>query len=154
VRVPRRIQELRADVRIAIDTLTQQLGHSPTLAELAAHLYTNEAAIIAALDSAHAYRAVSLDTPVQADEPAVGIIDTIGEVDPALEGVENQLALSSVLTAIPRRERQIIVLRFFGNMIQSEIAAELGISQMHVSRLLTQALDVLRQCLVGRPQTS
>jgi RNA polymerase sigma-B factor len=148
VRVPRRLQELRLDIGKASGDLAQQLGHSPTVAELAHHLGVGEDDIIEAMESGHAYRALSLHAPVAGDESGTELADMLGDVDPDLENVENREALRPLIAKLPQREQRIIVMRFFGNMTQSQIAAQLGISQMHVSRLLAHAMGVLREGLL------
>jgi RNA polymerase sigma-B factor len=147
VRVPRRLQELRASLSSATAQLTQNLGRSPTVAELAVHLGVNEEEVLEGLESANAYAAVSLEATDDADGQSV--LDTLGGVDEALEGVEYRESLKPLLDSLPERERRILVLRFFGNMTQSQIAGELGISQMHVSRLLARTLSQLRDRLLN-----
>jgi RNA polymerase sigma-B factor len=146
VRVPRRLQELRAALSSATAELTQDLGRSPTVSELAAKLGVDEEAVLEGLESANAYAALSLDANDNEGGPSVA--DTLGEHDDALEGVEYREALKPLLDMLPERERRILLLRFFGNMTQSQIAAELGISQMHVSRLLARTLTQLRERLL------
>jgi len=148
VRVPRRLQELRLDIGKAGADLAQQLGHSPTVAELAEHLGVNEDDVIEAMESGHAYRALSLHAPVAGDDSGAELADMLGGLDPDLENVENREALRPLLAKLPQREQRIIVMRFFGNMTQSQIATQLGISQMHVSRLLAHAIGVLREGLL------
>ncbi len=146
VRVPRRLQELRASLSSATAQLTQDLGRSPTVHELASHLGVSEEDVLEGLESANAYAAVSLEATDDTDGQSV--LDTLGETDDALEGVEYRESLKPLLDSLPERERRILVLRFFGNMTQSQIAAELGISQMHVSRLLARTLSQLRERLL------
>jgi RNA polymerase sigma-B factor len=149
VRVPRRLQELRLEITRASADLAQQLGRSPTIADIAAHLSVSEEDVVQGLDSGHAYRAMSLQAPVQGEEPVTELSDLIGGVDPDMECVEDREALRPLVAKLPRREQQIIALRFFGNMTQSQIAERMGMSQMHVSRLLGHALGQLRQGLTG-----
>jgi RNA polymerase sigma-B factor len=149
VRVPRRLQELRLEITKASGDLAQQLGRSPTVADLAAHLHVREEDIIEGIDSAHAYRALSLHAPVSGDEAATELGDLLGDIDHDMENVEDREALRPLIARLPQREQKIIAMRFFGNMTQSQIAAELGISQMHVSRLLSHALGVLREGLTN-----
>jgi len=144
VRVPRRLQELRLEITKVSDDLAQRLGRSPTVADLAAHLDVSDEEVIEALDCAQAYRALSLHAPVSGDESGGELIDLLGGIDPEMATVEDRAALRPALARLPEREQRIIAMRFFGNMTQSQIAAEIGISQMHVSRLLTHALSVLR----------
>ncbi|HEV7896507.1 MAG TPA: RNA polymerase sigma factor SigF [Planosporangium sp.] len=149
VRVPRRVQELRLEIIRATGDLAQRLGRSPTVADLAAHLRVREEDIVEGLDSAHAYRALSLQAPVQGEEPSTELADLLGSVDRQLEQVEDREALRPLIAGLPHREQRIIALRFFGNMTQSQIAVDIGISQMHVSRLLSHALGVLRRGLLS-----
>jgi RNA polymerase sigma-B factor len=148
IRVPRRLQELKLTLTKATAELSQTLGRSPTVAELASHLGLHEEEILEGLESANAYSAVSLDASDGGDEDAPAVADTLGMVDEALEGVEYRESLKPLLERLPPREKKILVLRFFGNMTQSQIAAELGISQMHVSRLLARTLTQLREGLL------
>jgi RNA polymerase sigma-B factor len=150
VRVPRRLQELRLEITKVSGELAQDLGRSPTVADLAVRLNVSEEDIIEGLDCGQAYRAMSLDAPVGGeggDTGQNGLVDLLGDVDHDLENIENREALRPLIARLPRREQKIIAMRFFGNMTQSQIAAELGISQMHVSRLLAQALRALREAL-------
>ncbi|HEY9410509.1 MAG TPA: RNA polymerase sigma factor SigF [Jiangellaceae bacterium] len=151
IRVPRRLQELRLSISAITTQLTQDLGRSPTVAELAKSLQVSEDEVLEALESATAYSTLSLDAPEPGDTSGQSTIDTLGAEDAALEGVENREALSRLLAGLPERERRIVMLRFFGGMTQSQIAAEIGISQMHVSRLLSKTLVVLREGLLADP---
>jgi RNA polymerase sigma-B factor len=150
VRVPRRLQELRLEITKISGDLAQTLGRSPTVADLATRLHVSEEDIIEGLDCGQAYRAMSLDAPIGGDttDPGHnGLLDLLGDVDHDMENIENREALRPLIARLPAREQKIIAMRFFGNLTQSQIAAELGISQMHVSRLLTQALRTLREGL-------
>jgi RNA polymerase sigma-B factor len=148
VRVPRRVQELRLQIGKVTEELTHSLGRSPTVADLAVRLEVSEEEIIEGIDSGHAYRALSLHAPVGGEDGDTGLVDLIGDVDHDMENVEHREALRPLIAQLPAREQKIIAMRFFGNMTQSQIAAELGISQMHVSRLLSHALTVLRDGLL------
>ena len=147
VRVPRRLQELKLALAKAIGELAQNLGRAPTVAELAGHLQMSEEEVLEGLESANAYSTVSLDAPDSGDEDAPAVAESLGMVDDALEGVEYRESLKPLLEQLPPREKRILLLRFFGNMTQSQIATELGISQMHVSRLLARTLAQLRDGL-------
>ena len=148
VRVPRRLQELKLSLTKAIGELAQREGRAPTVSELAAHLQMSEEDVLEGLESANAYSTVSLDAPDSGDEDAPAVADSLGIVDEALEGVEYRESLKPLLERLPPREKKILLLRFFGNLTQSQIAAELGISQMHVSRLLARTLAQLREKLL------
>jgi len=148
VRVPRRLQEHQAELTRAHDTLTQQLGRSPTVHELASAMNLSDEEVLDALEARHAYAVDSLDAggPDDATHPRA-VAEAMGGLDEALEAVEERESLRPLIEALPERERRIIMLRFFGNMSQSQIAEEMGISQMHVSRLLARTLADLRQGL-------
>ena len=148
IRVPRRLQELKLALTKATSELSQRNGRSPTVAELAAYLQMTEEEVLEGLESSNAYSAVSLDAPDGSDADAPSVQDTLGSVDESLEGVEYRESLKPLLEQLPAREKKILLLRFFGNMTQSQIAAELGISQMHVSRLLARTLAQLREGLL------
>ncbi|MFL6137014.1 MAG: RNA polymerase sigma factor SigF [Frankiaceae bacterium] len=148
IRVPRRLQELKLLLTKATGELSQKNGRSPTVAELAAHLEMSEEEVLEGLESANAYSAVSLDAPDGTDDDSPSVSDSLGIQDDALEGVEYRESLKPLLERLPPREKKILLLRFFGNMTQSQIAAELGISQMHVSRLLARTLAQLREGLL------
>jgi RNA polymerase sigma-B factor len=149
IRVPRRLQELKLSLTKATSELSQRLGRSPTVAELAGHLGMSEEEVLEGLESANAYSAVSLDAPDGGDEDSPAVADTLGVEDESLEGVEYRESLKPLLDQLPPREKRILLLRFFGNMTQSQIAADLGISQMHVSRLLARTLTQLRAGLLA-----
>ncbi|MCA1222573.1 RNA polymerase sigma factor SigF [Streptomyces sp. 8L] len=147
VRVPRRLQELRLSLTTATAELSQQHGRSPTVHELAERLGISEEEVLEGLESANAYSTLSLDVP-DTDDESPAVADTLGAEDEALEGVEYRESLKPLLEDLPPREKRILLLRFFGNMTQSQIAQEVGISQMHVSRLLARTLAQLRERLL------
>jgi len=148
VRVPRRLQELRLELGKISGDLAQELGRSPTVADLAGRLSVSEEEVIEGLESGHAYRALSINVPVGGDESGAELGDLLGDVDRALEAVDYRESLRPVIARLPEREQRIIAMRFFGNLTQTQIAQRLGISQMHVSRLLAHALTFLRGELV------
>jgi RNA polymerase sigma-B factor len=149
VRVPRRLQELRLSLASATSELSQKQGRSPTVSELAAHLKITDEEVLEGLESANAYSTLSLDAgdSGSGDEP-MPVAETLGVEDEGLEGVAYRESLKPMLEQLPPREKKILMLRFFKNMTQSEIAAEIGISQMHVSRLLARTLAQLREGLL------
>jgi RNA polymerase sigma-B factor len=150
VRVPRRLQELRLALTKASDELSQTLDRSPTVPELAHSLGVSEEDVVDGLAVGNAYTASSLDSPSMEEDGGEGsLADRLGYEDTALEGVEYRESLKPLLAKLPPRERQIIMLRFFANMTQSQIGEEVGISQMHVSRLLTRTLAQLREGLIS-----
>jgi len=142
MRVPRRLQDLGRRVSSAREELTHSLGRSPTVQELAAHLDEDVDLVLEALDSATAYSTVPLPTASEDVDLA-----HLGFVDEGLELVEDRATLRPLLARLPTRERTILALRFIRGMSQSQIAAEVGVSQMHVSRLLTRSLAQLRDAL-------
>ena len=148
VRVPRRLQELRLSLTAATGELSQRNGRSPTVPELAAYLKLSEEEVLEGLESANAYSTLSLDAGESNDDDSVAVVDTLGVDDEGLEGVEYRESLKPMLEQLPAREKKILLLRFFRGMTQSEIAAEVGISQMHVSRLLARTLAQLREGLL------
>lgn len=149
VRVPRRLQELVAQVMAGNSRLTREKSQRPTLPELARELGLTEAEVAEALSaSGTAYRPMSLHTPNAAEEGGE-LGDCLGALDPELGRLEDRLTVAALLCRMPPRERRILALRFYGNHTQSEIADLLGISQMHASRLLSQALAWLRDALLS-----
>jgi len=149
VRVPRRLQELKLELAKAVGELTQQLQRSPTVADLAKHLGISEDEVLSGLDTANAYSALSLHTPVAGQDSGPEVMDLLGDEDPGLQGVEDRATLRPLIRQLPAREQKIIGLRFFGNLTQSQIAQEIGISQMHVSRLLARSLKQLREGMLA-----
>lgn len=146
VRVPRRLQELGASVTRATTELTQKLDRSPTPKEIAKHLGITVDDVAEALESNAAYSTVSLDVT---SETSTSIGETFGALDEALEGVEYRESLKPLLSQLDDREKRILQMRFFDNLSQSQIATELGISQMHVSRILNKVLTHLREGLIS-----
>lgn len=147
VRVPRRLQEMRQHITVATEELNHRLGRSPTVAEIAEHLGCSHEDVLEGLESANAYSTISLDAGTDTDDTP-SMLDVLGADDDALDGVEHRESLRPLLAALPPRERTILVLRFFRGMTQSQIATHLGISQMHVSRLLARTLTQLREGLL------
>jgi RNA polymerase sigma-B factor len=147
IRVPRRLQELRISIGQATAELSQRSGRAPTIAELAAYLDVSEDEVIEGLEGAQAYSTSSLDAPMGDDADAPLLADRLGAEDPDLESIEYRESLRPLLAALPSRERRILALRFFHGMTQSQIAGEVGVSQMHVSRLLAKSLATLREGL-------
>lgn len=143
IRAPRRMQELYLRLGKVVATLGQELGRSPTIAELAAEVKVSEEEVLEALEAGQAYRSTSLDAP-SGNEEGETLASRIGEEDPSLEDAESRATLSPLLAQLAPRERLILHLRFFEGLTQSEIATRLGISQMHVSRLLARSVAQLR----------
>lgn len=146
VRVPRSLQNLWLDVSRAVDELTHSRGRSPTIPEIAERLEVSEEKVLEALDAGAAYTASSLDRSIGEDGDAA-VVDQIGGVDPGYETAAVRGAMSAELRALPERERRILYLRFFDGKTQAEIADEIGVSQVHVSRILSRTLDQLREAI-------
>jgi RNA polymerase sigma-B factor len=142
VRVPRPLQELGLRMTRLIPELSQELGRSPTIQELADRLEATPEDILEANDAAQAYSTASLDAPI--GEEGRSPMETIGGSDPSLELVDQWTAVAPAIKDLSDRERRVLFLRFFSEMTQSEIAQEIGVSQMHVSRILSQTLERLR----------
>lgn len=145
VRVPRRLQELSLRLGKATTRLNQELGRAPTVQELAEELGVSEDEALEAYDASMAYSTGSLDATVGTDEDASTLGELMGDEDPRLEQMEHFASIAPAVADLDERERQILMLRFFEGMTQSQIADELGISQMHVSRQLTRTLRFLRR---------
>lgn len=144
MRVPRQLKELQVALEKATGELTAALGRSPRPSELATHLNITTDQVCEGLQVCWAYRPGSLNAPLNGDD-SQSVSDTIGDEDPALAAVDNHVSLAPALRELPLRERRIIMLRFFQHQTQSQIAQAVGISQMHVSRLLAQTLEQLRR---------
>ena len=143
MQVPRRLKDLQSTIAGAVGPLSQELGRAPRPSEIAARLGMDVDEVLEGIDAQQAYRNTSLDELVTgADTP---LTDTLGSADKELEKVEYRETLAPLLYELPERERTILLLRFFGNMTQTQIADRVGVSQMHVSRLLAQTLAGLRE---------
>jgi len=151
IRVPRRLQELRLQISTTTADLTQSLGRSPKPSELADAIGCTVEEIIEGLESSNAYSTLSLDAGNDDNETA-SLVDVLGIDDADLEYVELRESLKPLLDALPTREKRILMLRFFRNMTQSQIAEQIGVSQMHVSRLLTRTLAQLRDSIEAEPR--
>jgi RNA polymerase sigma-B factor len=145
VHLPRGLQERIAMIDKAADQLPTSLGRAPSAADVAEHSGLSVEDVLEAMEAASARRPYSLDATVGPDEDAAFLVDTIGQDDPSFETVEYGEAIAKTLAALPQRERVILHLRFVEDLTQSEIAERVGISQMHVSRLLRRALDAVRE---------
>jgi RNA polymerase sigma-B factor len=147
IRVPRRLQELRMQIGSASAELTQSLGRSPTPRELAEAIGCTVEEIVEGIESSNAYSTLSLDASDDSDDGPASMLDAIGVDDEGLEHVEIRESIKPLLDRLAPREKKILLLRFFKNMTQSQIADEIGVSQMHVSRLLNRTLEQLRASL-------
>lgn len=143
VHVPRRIQELHLQLADTTEKLSETLGRSPTIRELATALDVTEEDVLDALDARAARTADSLDS--EGDDGPSPVLATWGAIDPGFEAIDDHETLRPLLAALPDRERSILMMRFFGGMSQSQIAGEIGLSQMQVSRLLARSLASMRQ---------
>ncbi|MGH3569608.1 MAG: SigB/SigF/SigG family RNA polymerase sigma factor [Pseudonocardia sp.] len=144
MRVPRRLKDLHVSINGVVSGLAQQLGRAPKPSEIAARLGVPVSEVLEGLEASEAYRSSSLDEMLSSEKGSATVGELVGEADAELERVDSRQALRPVLAELGPRERTIVMLRFFGNMTQTQIADEVGISQMHVSRLLTQTLERLR----------
>jgi RNA polymerase sigma-B factor len=145
VHVPRRMQELSSALRKATEALTQELGHSPSVAELAERVHATPEEVVEAMDASSAYTTASLDRPVRVDSTeGASLADFVGGEDPRFDAVVNREVLKPLLAKLGERDKRILMMRFFRGMTQSQIGEELHVSQMQVSRLLTRILDELR----------
>jgi len=149
VHVKRSTQELRLELCRARTELTQQLSRAPKDRELAQHLGVSDDDLRDAQRADLAFRASSLDAPLSAGPEPGNLADLLGEDDPQLEHTLDMESVWAHWGELPEREQRLLMMRFYGNMTQAEIGERLGISQMHVSRLLTGALGYLRGCVLG-----
>lgn len=144
VHVPRGLRELAVQIPAVVEELTARLHRSPRPSEIAAALGTDRERVMEAMDAVDAYAALPLDTPSTDGKP---LADVLGSHDDALERIDERQALRPLIEALPDRERAILLMRFFDEMTQSQIAERVGISQMHVSRLLSRTLAQLNEQL-------
>lgn len=152
VRVPRRLKELHLSISAASTELAQHLGRAPTPSEIATHLGISQDDVYEGLEAGNAYHSMSLDEVLSGETENLALGDTLGEEDSGLEGVENHEALLPLIRELPERERRILGLRFVHNMTQTQIADQVGVSQMHVSRLLARTLQRLREGLTEQEE--
>jgi RNA polymerase sigma-B factor len=152
IRVPRKFQEIRLELAPARERLSQRLGRAPTSAELATELNSSEEDVIASMKASEVYRVRSLSRPVaprgREDHEGTELADLIGDIDPQLDLIDYRESLRPLLAALPPRHRQILALRFCYDQTQAQIATAVGVSQMHVSRLLNDILTRLRRGLL------
>jgi RNA polymerase sigma-B factor len=146
LKVPRRLKELHLSLGAATSELSQKLGRAPTASELATELEMDRQEVVEGLVAGSSYNTLSIDSG-GGDEKAPAIVDTLGDLDLSLVQIENREALRPLLAALPERERTVLLLRFFESLTQTQIAERVGISQMHVSRLLAKSLARLRDQL-------
>jgi len=144
VRVPRRLQETGLVVKGAVPFLCQELGRSPTVSEIAEYTGLTDEDVLEAMEAQQSYSSVSIDVPPSEDGTSA-IADRLTADDDGIESVEQWADLGPLLRRLSPRDRRIVALRFFADQTQSEIAETVGLSQMHVSRLLRGAVDFLRR---------
>jgi RNA polymerase sigma-B factor len=147
VRVPRRLKELHLSISKAAGVLSQRLGRAPTPSELADELQIDIDQLSDGLVAGNAYQTISVESTIGDKTDDLSLLDTVGDYDRDLEKVDNHETLKPLLAELPERERTILMLRFFGNLTQTQIADQVGVSQMHVSRLLARTLEYLREKL-------
>jgi RNA polymerase sigma-B factor len=147
VRVPRQLQETAVHMNKALPELTQELGRSPTIAEIANRLQVEEDDVVGAMDAVQAYSTASLDAPT--GPSGITHVETLGEDDSSLDLLESWATIAPAVRELSDRDRRVLYLRFFRDMTQSEIAEEIGSSQMHVSRILNRTLERLRDSAQG-----
>ncbi|MFE1287646.1 SigB/SigF/SigG family RNA polymerase sigma factor [Streptomyces sp. NPDC058751] len=143
VHVPRRLHELWVQVNSATEDLTTAFGRSPSTAEIAERLRITEEEVLSCIEAGRSYHATSLEAAQEGDG-LPGLLDRLGYEDPALDGVEHRDLVRHLLVQLPEREQRILLLRYYSNLTQSQISIELGVSQMHVSRLLARSFARLR----------
>ena len=146
IRAPRRIQELYLAVRPAIELLTQELGRPPSIVEIAENVGASEESVLEALEAGQRYRTASIDAPDRHDS---SMVLRLGQVDSGFAGLDDRMLLAPSMAKLPEREQKILRLRFVDGLTQSEIAAQIGVSQMQVSRLLASSLAQLREAFTG-----
>jgi RNA polymerase sigma-B factor len=145
IRVPRRLQEVGLRVNHVLPDLTQELGRAPTVDEIAARCGATSEEVLEAMEASQAYSTSSLDAPL--GEEGAAPIDVLGADDVSLTVLEEWATVAPAVRDLPQRERTVLYLRFFRGLTQSEIAREVGVSQMHVSRILSQTLRLLREAV-------
>jgi RNA polymerase sigma-B factor len=145
LRVPRALQELTQRVDHTTNRLVDELGRTPTVAEVAGALGITPEQVLEAREAATAYRAESLDRPCGEDQDASPVVDTLGADEPGYVQAEQSATLDVMMSVLSDRERNVLRLRFAEDLTQSEIARRVGVSQMHVSRLLRRAVTQLRE---------
>ncbi len=152
VHVRRAAQELLLETRAASEVLTQRLSRDPTEAELARYLGVTERELQEARRADVVFHVYSLDAPLSERDDSSELADVLGTEDPEVQHTVNMEAVTAHWKELPAREQRILLFRFYGNLTQAEIGEKLGISQMHVSRLLARALGYLRECLAGQEE--
>lgn len=145
IRVPRRSQELHLRLAPTVAELTQRLGRAPLVPEIARELGIRDEEVLEAMEVGGAYRSTSLDASGGEGHETSGLAERLGALDGNFDLIEHRVLIERALGALPEREREILRLRFFEDLTQTEIAEQVGVSQMHVSRLLARSLTILRR---------
>jgi RNA polymerase sigma-B factor len=148
IKVPRRLQELSFKVNQAIDALTQRYQHSPTIAEIAEYLGVTSEEVLEAMETSEAYNFVSLESDRGGEGDSFSILEYIGKNDALMDIIDDRTTLSAAFKQLSPQEQRVLYLRFFEGLTQTEIARQLDISQMQVSRLLRRTLRILRENIV------
>ena len=148
MRVPRRLKDMHVSINGVVSELSQSLGRAPKPTEIAERLGVPVSEVLEGLEASEVYRSSSLDEMLSSEQGSATVGELVGGADAELDRVDFRQALRPALADLAPRERTIVLLRFFGNMTQTQIAQEVGISQMHVSRLLSQTLSKLREGLL------
>jgi RNA polymerase sigma-B factor len=152
VQVPRRLKELSSEIAQTIEILTHELGRSPKVPDIAARLSVSEENVLEALEAGGGYRPVSLAAPSSGDDTGGATWRGASQDDESLELLPDRLTVRALVAALPPRERRIVVMRFFESRSQAEIAKAVGVSQVHVSRLLRSSLETMRRVLDKQAQ--
>ncbi|CAM5188117.1 RNA polymerase sigma-37 (RpsB/SigB) subunit OS=Ureibacillus acetophenoni OX=614649 GN=SAMN05877842_111152 PE=4 SV=1 [Ureibacillus acetophenoni] len=147
VHVPRRIKELAPRIKAAVDTLTYELQHSPSIPEIANYLEVQVEDVLEAMEMSKSYQALSMDKSIESDFDGntVTLLDLVGEEEIGYEMITSRMVLSDCMEMLTEREQEIIKLTYFNQMSQKEVGERLGISQMHVSRIQRQAIKKLQE---------
>ncbi|MEU5757491.1 MULTISPECIES: RNA polymerase sigma factor SigF [Nocardia] len=147
VRVPRRTKEIQLSIGPTVETLSQRLGRMPRAREIAAELEVDLVEVTQALIAGNAYQSASIDAVAGEDAESAPqpLLDSLGIEEPSYHLVEDVMAVQPLLGELPERERQVLIMRFFESLTQNQIAERLGVSQMHVSRILSRTLNSLRE---------
>ena len=145
VKVPRRLKDLNSQLKRSREEVSHQLGRAPTASEIATHLGIDREEVVQAQIASSAYSTLSSDAPARASDDGRSVSSSFGELDANLDKVLDVETVRPLLAALPEREQSVLRLRFFENMTQTQIGERLGISQMHVSRLLARSLATLRE---------
>ncbi|MFJ4654461.1 SigB/SigF/SigG family RNA polymerase sigma factor [Nocardia sp. NPDC088792] len=145
VQVPRQLKEIQVRIGPAVDGLIQRLGHMPTVTQIAAELGADRLLVTQALIARNAYRSSSLDACLEDDRPPQSLLDSLGIEETQFRTVEDRMAVRPLIAALSERDRRVLAMRFFGNQTQARIAESVGVSQMQVSRILSQTLNMLHE---------